>query len=84
MRTDWRGSTDKRNQVVTAVQALTRSFRTEGIRNRVSVTICDRREDRPLIAASLEAACVIDDGWEICQRYLSRGSAHRVVWYDLL
>eukprot|EP00439_Symbiodinium_sp_Y106_P076919 s1560_g15.t9 len=72
------------NQVATAVQALTRAFRREGIRNRVSVTICNRREDKPLTAASLEAACVIDDGWEICQGYLSRGSAHRVIWYDLL
>ena len=76
-------SVEKRNQVVVSVQALVRSFQLEGIRNKVSVTICDRREDKALIAASFEPHVVVDDGYEIVCNYLERGSSHRTIWYDV-
>ena len=77
-------STEKRNQVVVAVQALSRNLQREGVRNKISVTICDRREDKALIAASFEPHVVVDDGYEIVCSYLERGSSHRTVWFDLL
>ncbi|CAE7938766.1 TY5A [Symbiodinium sp. KB8] len=77
-------SYDKRRGVLESIQSFSQWLEGRGVRNKVSLIICDTRDQKAEIAGPLEPAVAVDDGYEIVESYSRKATVHRSVWLDSL
>ena len=79
-----RFSTDKRKGVLEAIRKLARGFQDRQVHNKVSILICDTREQKAIITEPLSPALAADDTYDIVAAYARTPAVHRPIWFDAL